>query len=191
VRTLLLVLALWSPLQTLDESVRDAVQAARRPALERPMRWASDIGKPVVALSCLLAIAVFDAAAGPATARLALAALAGTNLSVEALKRLTFRARPDGEHKRSNAAFPSSHAANAFALAVILSRRWRRLAPLFLAGAATIACSRIYLNRHWLTDVVAGAALGSACAWAAARWLTGWASRAPSTVPQREIPARE
>lgn len=184
-RILLLVLALWSPIQALDESVRDAVQAARQPELERPMRWASDIGKPAVALGSLLVISVFDASAGPGTARLALGALAGTNLAVEGLKRLTFRARPDGEHKRSNAAFPSSHAANAFTLAMVLARRWRRWAPLFVTGATIIAFSRIYLNRHWLSDVVAGIALGVGMALAAERWLRGWAFRTPRARPIR------
>jgi membrane-associated phospholipid phosphatase len=167
VRALMLALALAWPFQALDDAVRTAVQDARRPALERPMRKASDIGKPAVVFAALLAVAVFTGPAGPATAREVLLAVAGTNAAVEGLKRLTFRARPDGEHKRSNAAFPSSHAANAFAIAAGLSRRFPRATiPLWLF-AAVVAFSRMYLDRHWLSDVVVGALLGIAFAWLA------------------------
>jgi membrane-associated phospholipid phosphatase len=178
-RALLLVLSLLVPVQSLDDAVRSAVQGGRTPSMDRVMKVASDAGKPVVVFGILLAIAGFDPTLGPPTARIALAALLGTNLAVESVKRVTFRARPDGEHKRSNAAFPSSHAANAFALATILARRWRRWAPVFLALATTVAFSRIYLDRHWLSDVIVGSALGVFCAWAAVRWLWGWAERRP------------
>ena len=178
-KVLLLVLSLLAPVQSLDDAVRTAVQGTRAPGMDRAMNVASDAGKPVVVFGILLAVAGFDPLLGPPTARIALAALLGTNLAVESVKRVTFRARPDGEHKRSNAAFPSSHAANAFALATILARRWKRWAPFFLVLAGAVAFSRIYLERHWLSDVIAGSLLGAACAWAAVRWLWGWAERRP------------
>ena len=103
--------------------------------------------------------------------RLAVAALAGTNLVVETLKRAIGRPRPDGERRRSNSSFPSSHAANAFALAWVLGARWRRGIPVFFALALLLAFSRMYLNRHFLSDVLVGALIGVICAWAAASWL--------------------
>lgn len=178
-KPLMLALALLAPLQSLDDATRAAVQSWREPASDRVMKTASDLGKPVVVFGILLAVAAFDPVSGPATARIALAALLGTNLAVEGTKRATFRARPDGEHKRSNAAFPSSHAANAFALAFILARRWRRWAWAFGLFAALVAFSRIWLDRHWLSDVVAGSVLGVVVSWLAVRWLWDWAERRP------------
>jgi undecaprenyl-diphosphatase len=175
VRALLLWLAFLGPLQALDDSVQAAVQRMRSPALEKPMRALTDVGRPVVVFGGLLLVAAFDAAAGPSTARLALAALIPTNLVVEGLKVGIGRTRPDGDRKRVNSSFPSSHAANAFALAFVLARRYRRAVALFVALAAAVAFSRMYLNRHFLSDVVAGAFIGAACAWAVARWF---ASRA-------------
>ena len=90
------------------------------------MRMATDFGKPVTVLAGLGAILIFDRSGGRATAAAAALALLPTNALVEGLKRATYRARPDGSRKRSNAAFPSSHAANAFALAAVLARRWKR-----------------------------------------------------------------
>jgi membrane-associated phospholipid phosphatase len=173
VRALLLALALLSPIERLDWEVAREVQAARCPALEGVMREASALGRPAVVAGGLAAVLLLDLAGGGgwSTVRLALAALAGTNLVVETLKWAIGRQRPDGEHKRSNSSFPSSHAANAFALAWVLGARWRRALPLFVALALLVAFSRMYLNRHFLSDVVAAALIGMACAWAAARWL--------------------
>lgn len=166
-----LALALLSSVVQLDHTLQRTIQQARRPALERSMRAASDIGRPEVVLGALLAIAVFDAVAGPATVRLALLALAPTNLVVEALKWTVNRERPDGERKRSNSSFPSSHAANAAAIAAVIGRRWRRVAPAAWLGALVIAISRVYLNRHFCGDVLAGLAIGGACAWLAVRLI--------------------
>jgi undecaprenyl-diphosphatase len=176
-RVLVLWLAFLGPLQTLDDGVQAAVQRLRTPTLERPVRTLTDVGRPVVVLGALLLIAAFDAAAGPATARLALAALIPTNLAVEGLKHAIGRTRPDGDRKRSNSSFPSSHAANAFALAFVLARRYRRAAALLVLFAVGVAFSRMYLNRHYASDVVAGAAIGTLCAWWAARWLAARAAR--------------
>jgi membrane-associated phospholipid phosphatase len=71
------------------------------------------------------------------------------------------------------AAMPSGHSAMAFALATSLSddihRPW---ATVGLYGMATaVAWSRINDNRHWLTDVTAGALLGITSAkLASGRW---------------------
>jgi membrane-associated phospholipid phosphatase len=96
------------------------------------------------------------------------------NLVVEALKYATNRTRPDGTRKRSNSAFPSSHSANAFAIATVLARRWRRGAPVFFAYAALVAFSRMYLDRHWASDVLAGAVLATLIAWFAGKAFERW-----------------
>jgi membrane-associated phospholipid phosphatase len=172
-KVLMLALALLSPIEGLDWTVAREVQDARRPAFEGVMRKATAFGRPAVVAGGLAVVLAVDLASGGgwSTVRLALAALAGTNLLVEGLKRAVGRTRPDGEHKHSNSSFPSSHAANAFALAWVLGARWRRGLPLYLALALLVAFSRMYLNRHFLSDVVAGAFIGLMCAWAAARWL--------------------
>ena len=179
-RVLVLAVALLAPIERLDLEVQRSVQASRAPWLEPVMRGASHVGRPANVLGVLLGIALFDATAGLPTVRLALLAMAPANLLVEGLKRGVDRTRPDGEHKRSNASFPSSHAANAAALAWIFSRRWRRLAPAFWAAALLVAGSRVYLNRHYLSDVLVGLAIGAACAWLAPRLARLWTGARPS-----------
>lgn len=166
----LATVAFLAPIDSLDHRLQSAVQATRRPSLEAPMSFLSRACNGTTLCAGLLAVALFDPVAGIETAKTALWVLAPTNLAVEVIKRATDRTRPDGEHRPSNASFPSSHAANIFALAVVFGRRWRRWLPLFLGLALAVAYSRVYLNRHFASDVTGGAALGVAIALAVTRW---------------------
>lgn len=161
---LLLVLALFGPAVRLDHAVRDALQRARRPAVEPFMRGVSDAGRPATVLAGLLAIAFVDEAGGLVTARASLIALLPVNLAVEVTKYAVNRVRPDGDTRRRNSSFPSGHAANAMALAWMLSRRWPRARWWLFGYAAVVSFSRMYLDRHFLTDVLVASAIGIGCA---------------------------
>lgn len=73
---------------------------------------------------------------------------------------------------------PSGHTTAAFAFATAVTRSVTREAPqharwvgLVTYGSATAtAYARIYKNRHWLSDVVAGAGVGTVTALAIDRW---------------------
>jgi undecaprenyl-diphosphatase len=105
----------------------------------------------------------------------ALAAGAGILLFLR-LKRWTGRRRPCAVEPHCWAtllppdqfSFPSGHSITAFAVAVALGSFY----PVLLAGlllcAVSIAVSRILLGMHFLSDVVAGAAIGALLGYAAA-----------------------
>ncbi|MBO5727125.1 MAG: phosphatase PAP2 family protein, partial [Oscillospiraceae bacterium] len=63
--------------------------------------------------------------------------------------------------------FPSGHSCAAFAAAGVwcrgLSRRWLKVGA--IVTAALMAVSRLYVGVHFPSDVLAGALLGSMCAW--------------------------
>jgi len=71
--------------------------------------------------------------------------------------------------------FPSGHTITAFAVSLALSHFYPELATGLLFCALSIAASRILLGMHFLSDVVAGAAIGATMA-AGAVWVVGFAS---------------
>jgi len=176
--TLLLVLLAW-PLQPLDDAARAWAQSIRRPWLETPMRVASDRAR--VVLFAGSGLALVSGAAGRAFVLEAALALLPVNVAVESLKWTVNRTRPDGDRHRRNSSFPSSHAANAFTVAAVITRRWRRAAiPAWLA-AGLVALSRLYLDRHWLSDVLFACLLALGGAWLSARLLRSWRERKVAT----------
>jgi decaprenylphosphoryl-5-phosphoribose phosphatase len=62
----------------------------------------------------------------------------------------------------SSLSLPSAHATASFASATAMSRIAPRRAPGLYAGAALMALTRPYLGMHYPSDVVVGAALGTA-----------------------------
>lgn len=56
--------------------------------------------------------------------------------------------------------FPSGHATTAFAAAYILTRQRKKLSLFFYSLALLVAISRIYLGRHYPSDVLSGAIFG-------------------------------
>jgi undecaprenyl-diphosphatase len=65
--------------------------------------------------------------------------------------------------KPSSYSFPSAHTTSSFAAAGILSRYLKKYTIAFFILAALIAFSRLYLNVHYPTDVLAGVVLGLIC----------------------------
>ncbi|MBR1785343.1 MAG: phosphatase PAP2 family protein [Bacteroidales bacterium] len=75
--------------------------------------------------------------------------------------------------------FVSSHAANAFAIAVFMAARYRRLPAagwLALLWAATTSYSRAYLGKHYPGDLLCGALFGAAIGLIVC-WLTATAEK--------------
>lgn len=88
-----------------------------------------------------------------------------TAATVLTLKNTTKIQRPDG---RSFNSFPSGHTATAFVGAEILRREYGGKYPHIAVAGYTVATGvglmRIYNNRHWAGDVMAGAGIGILCA---------------------------
>jgi membrane-associated phospholipid phosphatase len=93
--------------------------------------------------------------------------LLGTGIYVVAtqgLKAAITEARPDGTENT----YPSGHTATAFFGATILAHEYRDSHPEFVLAGYTLATAtgalRIANNKHWVTDVLMGSAIGIASA---------------------------
>jgi undecaprenyl-diphosphatase len=121
-------------------------------------------------------------------AGLLFAAVAAAGITNDGLKLLFERARPrlwlhgdptgffSGHMGSDYQSFPSGHTATSVAAAIVLSQLFPRWRAEFALFALLIAFSRILLDAHYLSDVIAGAAVGTICATLAFAWFRrhGW-----------------
>jgi membrane-associated phospholipid phosphatase len=77
------------------------------------------------------------------------------------LKKITAVPRPDTGERNS---FPSGHTATAFAAATFMAKEYGHISKWYSIGAYSVATGvgvmRMMNNRHWVSDVLAGAAVG-------------------------------
>ena len=102
------------------------------------------------------------------------------------IKTLVTRPRPpDAMLNPHGTSFPSGHAAAAFAAASVLERHlgYRASWPA-LVGATYVATSRLVDNRHFLSDVLMGAGVGTAAGW------TVVGTRGRSNYAMQPVPVR-
>jgi lipid A 4'-phosphatase len=106
--------------------------------------------------------------------------MAGAGLAGDILKPVFGRARPrlyldDGIYgftwqgaRAAYWSFPSGHAITIVSFAAAASVLDRRRAPFYWAAALVVMASRIVLDLHYLSDLLAGAFIAGTAAWAAA-----------------------
>jgi membrane-associated phospholipid phosphatase len=166
----------------LDEPIaRGTLEFRQAPVVVELGEIAADLGdRLAVALIAVLMIL----AAGYRRRRLAPAVLVGLisgSVLVDGLKYLTGRARPGDLHSLGvesgfygpgydGNSCPSGHATVAFMLAALAGAYFPRTRTVAYTLAAFVGLGRIALDRHFLSDVVAGATLGYLGACLMLRW---------------------
>lgn len=87
-----------------------------------------------------------------------LTSFAVSQFITEGLKRVTDKTRPDGNCCKS---FPSGHTSKSFMGATFIHKRygWKYAVPAYLA-ATYVGYSRVEADKHYVEDVIAGAAIG-------------------------------
>lgn len=81
-----------------------------------------------------------------------------SRVAVEGIKFAVDKDRPDGSGDDS---FPSGHTADSFAAATFIQQRygWQWAIPAYI-GATFVGYSRVESDKHFVEDVLAGAAIG-------------------------------
>lgn len=190
------VIAGWTPVDALDQKV-DLLRLRRRwPEVHRFFLDYVMLGQRGPSSFVMLPVFAFLSwrhRSWQPLARL-LVALLVLNLSVGVVKVATGRWGPLVTRQAHDVfaggnIFPSGHTANAVVLygvlAMVVTRRWRK--PVAVAAiwiALTVGLSTLYLDTHWLTDVLGGWLAGALvlialprCERLALRWLSPARSR--------------
>jgi len=159
----------------LDDSVADWADRHASAFSTDGLNAITHLGEPKVVIALAAALAVVQTVRTRSTwvVPFLLVVVAGNGVLTTAVKNLVERVRPDLNPiaETLGPSFPSGHsswsAAFFSAAALLLSRGRGRATRAGIAGCAaalavTVAGSRVLLDVHWLSDVIAGLALGSA-----------------------------
>ncbi|MCE2394700.1 phosphatase PAP2 family protein [Candidatus Poribacteria bacterium] len=146
----------------LDQDIFDAIHD--EPPRSEPLGTIMEVGTYFGDGRTMLGVSLLLMAYGDdnnrETGRLLTSTFISTGVIVWGLKEIIGRKRPLDEEV-GNPAFPSGHTAYAFAGATVLGNRYPKLRiPLYI-GAGLVGLTRIYLGRHYASDVIAGAAVGT------------------------------
>lgn len=139
------------------------------PGMARLARWISHTGDGHLYLLLAAGLALLESSRGTAFFVKGLAGFAIELPVYWVLKNTCRRDRPQQLEPRVSAritphdqfSFPSGHTTAAFLMAGLVGLYYPAFYSLALSWAALIGLSRVMLGVHFLTDVVAGAALGT------------------------------
>ena len=178
----------------MDAAVQNWMVAHRQPWLDTVMRVGTEAGSLRLGVVVLVLAAAVH---GRRAATLAPTFVVGLLLAewlVRLAKLQIGRARPpvaDALITVTSPAMPSGHAANAAFVAVVCTvalaarwPRWRLLLPFGVLWAGGVALTRVYLGVHWLSDVLAGLAMGATLATPVALLARRRLGSDPGRVPQ-------
>jgi len=131
-----------------------------------------------------LALIIFGGKKGRIVALLVVLILTlSDQMSSSVIKPWVRRVRPcfvvEGAHmlirQSRSFSFPSSHASNMAAMAVLFSIKYPRFKAVFISIATLVVYSRIYVGVHYPLDILSGALLGLLCVAVVLlceRWIT-------------------
>ncbi|MFD0363519.1 phosphatase PAP2 family protein [Nocardia sp. GCM10030253] len=180
-----------------DGATRTWFVAQRTRSMDTAAIVITNLGSPVAAvtLAALIGALLSWRARTALPIIVMVATVCAASAASTTLKLVVGRTRPPIETQQvleTNYSFPSGHATSTSAIVgitvtILMIGRSRQVRAMLAAVAALliaiVAATRLYLGVHWLTDVIAGAILGTTCAIIGATVLYA--------LDQRRIPVGE
>jgi undecaprenyl-diphosphatase len=152
----------------LDKPVSILVSYLHTPILDLVMGWASNF-VTVVFVCLIVSIALLYEENKKRFIPVLLLSFALSFLASSLLKFAFMRPRPEGLRFEKmflvgptvpDYAFPSSHASITFSVLPVVDKEFSKIQVFWTGFSVLVALSRIYLNQHYLSDVVFGSLLG-------------------------------
>jgi len=201
VGVLALLLRTSHTLVQVDRSAADWGSTHAGATSTRLLNLVTDLGSTTGVIVILTLVAAIELVRAPSRwiVPFLLVVTLGDTFATIIVKGLVDRARPtlNPLAETLGPSFPSGHSSTAAAMfaacALVLSRhrglRTRTLlVAVAVALAVAVACSRVLLDLHWMSDVIAGLALGWAWFAVCAIAFGGWALRLGAVVEQASQP---
>jgi membrane-associated phospholipid phosphatase len=160
-----------------DGAARKRLPKRRRRPTRAVAEWIEPLGKwyGQMPMAAVAATALWRARGPRAAIPVAGASAAAASLAWLLERVMPARTPPPGRHSPTEPAFPSGHAlqtsAAAWAAAHVLIREGASagvVVPLAVALPIASGLTKLYLDKHWLTDVLGGYLLGATIAASAA-----------------------
>jgi hypothetical protein len=143
-------------LKKIDANIQSTIKGSRTTKVDDYLQYS-----PLAAIFVLKAAGVKSRSSFSDQWKICGISLVSTAIMVGALKKITGERRPDGSSTES---FPSGHTALAFTGAEMLFQEYRNTSKFIgytgYAAATATGILRMYNNKHWLGDVIAGAGFG-------------------------------
>jgi len=150
----------------LDKAIDRSVAKLRKPPLLKAAELITILGSGPLFIAVSFVLLLICSESCRAIIYAALTAEIFELSLIISLRYLTKRERPQPQHGGrfftdwNRYSFPSLHASRMFMLAIFIGAHWQFAAPYLLATAFVIGATRIFLGKHYLSDVIAGTGIG-------------------------------
>ncbi|MEO0131150.1 MAG: phosphatase PAP2 family protein [candidate division WOR-3 bacterium] len=145
----------------LDNTITEQMDKLSSKSLDAIMKPLEDLTSFPIYTTVFYTLSLLGKEKEEKAVKLAVVALSGSSFLTWGIKGIVNRERPNKElTTRFNSSFPSGHMTNYFSVAHIFAKEYPRYSIYLYSFGFILGFSRIYLKKHYFTDVVAGMIIG-------------------------------